>query len=137
MKATLDHEIVVRRLNEIGVLADIAKTLAEKGLNVSAVCAWVEGSDGVFRILVDDVRRAADALRAKGLSPRESSVVTVDVPHRPGMLKRMTEKLRDAEIDVHHLYASASERSGDCRVVLSTSDNQRAVVALSQSEGPR
>ncbi|HNF59807.1 MAG TPA: hypothetical protein PLN89_09550, partial [Elusimicrobiota bacterium] len=61
LKATLGKEIVVRRTNEIGALADIAKTVAEKGIGILAVSGWVEGSEGVFRLLVDDALRAGDA----------------------------------------------------------------------------
>jgi hypothetical protein len=134
LTATLAKEIVIKRLNEIGVLADIVKTVAEKGVTILAVCAWVEGRDGVFRLLVDDALRAADALRAKQIEVRESLVVVVDVPHKPGMLKLMTEKLKEAKIDLHHLYASAAADQAKCVVVLSSSDNQRAVVALNKAD---
>jgi hypothetical protein len=133
LKATLGRELVIKRLNEIGVLADIVKSVAEKGVSILAVSAWVEGRDGVFRLLVDDELRAADALRAKNLDVREGVVVVVEVPHRPGMLKWLTEKLRDAKIDLHHLYGSAASDQAKCVVVFSSSDNQRAVVLLNQA----
>lgn len=133
MLATLAKEIVIKRLNEIGVMAEIAKTVAEKGVSILAVSAWVEGQNGVIRLLVDDELRAADALRAKKHEVREGVVVMVEVPHKPGMLKHMTEKLRDAQIDIHHLYASAASDQSKCVVVFSSSDNQKAVVVLNQS----
>ena len=133
LTATLGKELVIRRLNEIGALAEIAKTVAEKGVSIIAVCAWVEGSTGVIRLLIDDALRAADALRAKTYEVRESPVVMVEVPHKPGMLKFMTEKLKEAGIDIHHLYASAASDQAKCVVVFSCSDNQKAVVALNQT----
>jgi hypothetical protein len=132
LTATLAKEIVIKRLNEIGVIADIAKTVAEKGVSILAVSAWVEGRDGVIRLTVDDELRAADALRAKNIEVREGTVVMVQVPHKPGMLKHMTEMLRDAHIDIHHLYASAASDQTKCVVVFSSSDNQKAVVVLNQ-----
>lgn len=134
LKATLGKEIVIKRLNEIGVLADIAKTVAEKGVSILAVSAWVEGQNGIFRLMVDDELRAADALRAKKLEVREGSVVVVEVPHKPGMLKHMTEKLRDAKIDIHHLYGSAALEQTKCVVVFSSSDNQKAVIVLNHGD---
>lgn len=133
LKATLGKELLIKRLNEIGGLADVVKTVAEKGLTILAVCAWVEGRDGVFRLLVDDALRASDALRAKNIEVRETHVVVVEVPHKPGMLKLLTEKLREAAIDLHHLYASAATDQAKCVVVFSRSDNQRAVVVLNQA----
>ncbi|MBK8576250.1 MAG: ACT domain-containing protein [Elusimicrobia bacterium] len=132
LTATLAKEIVIKRLNEIGVLSDIAKTVAEKGVSILAVSAWVEGRDGVIRLTVDDELRAADALRAKNHEVREGTVVMVHVPHKPGMLKHMTELLRDAQIDIHHLYASAASDQTKCVVVFSSSDNQKAMVVLNQ-----
>lgn len=133
LKAILSKEIVIKRLNEIGVLAEIAKTVAEKGVSILAVSAWVEGQNGVFRLMVDDALRAAEALRGKKLDVRENTVVVVDVPHTPGMFKLLTEKLRDANIDLHHLYASAASDQAKCTVVFSSSDNQKAVVLLNQA----
>ena len=133
LKAILGKEIVIKRLNEIGVLADIAKTVAEKGVSILAVSAWVEGRDGVIRLMVDDELRAADALRAKKHDVREGLVVVVEVPHKPGMLKHLTEILKNAQIDIHHLYASAASDQAKCVVVFSSSDNQKAVVALNQA----
>lgn len=63
----------------------------------------------------------------------EGVVVLVEVPHKPGMLKHLTEQLRDAKIDIHHLYASAASDQTKCVVVFSSSDNQKAVVVLNQA----
>lgn len=134
LKATLGKEIVVRRTNEIGALADIAKILAEKGLSILAVSAWVEGAMGVFHLVVDDGLRAMDALRAHKYDPREMSVVIMDVPHKPGMLKLIAEKLKAEGIDLHHLYASAQINQPECGIVFSSSDNQRAMVVLNQEQ---
>jgi hypothetical protein len=133
LKATLGKEIMVKRLNEIGALAEIAKTVSEKGVSISAVCAWVEGQDSVIRLMVDDALRAADALKAKQFTVREAPAVVVEVPHKPGMLKQITETLKEARIDLHHLYASAASDQARCVLVFSCSDNQKAVVLLNQA----
>jgi hypothetical protein len=132
IKATLGKEIVIKRLNEIGALADIVKIVAERGVSILAVSAWVEGPDGVFRFLVDDELRAADALRAKNYNVREGQVVLAEVPHKPGMLRLLTEKMKGAGIDLHHLYASAALDQSKCLVVFSSADNQKAMVVLNQ-----
>lgn len=134
LKATMGKEIVVRRTNEIGVLADIAKIVAEKGLSILAMSAWVEGSMGVIHLVVDDTLRAMDALRLHKYDPKEMSVVMMDVPHKPGMLKLIAEKLKTAGIDLHHLYASAPINQPECGIVFSSSDNQRALVVLNQEQ---
>ena len=46
----------------------------------------------------------------------------------------MTEKPRDAKIDIHHLYASAALEQTRCVVMFSSSDNQKAVIVLNHGD---
>lgn len=132
LKAELGKEIVVKVLNDIGVLADIAKVVAEKGISLAAVSCWVEGADGVIHLVTDDNLRASDALRKHGYDVAERKVVVAELPHKPGLLKQLAEKLKVAKIDIHHLYASAHSADARCLAVLSTSDNDRAVVVINK-----
>jgi hypothetical protein len=130
LKARLGKEVVLRVENEVGVLDQIARTVAEKGVDIQAVSAWVEGPLAVIRLVTDDNRRVADALRSKNYDPRESDVVLTEVPHKPGMLRHVTERLARGAVDVHHLYASTVSKQGETLVVLATANNDRATVLL-------
>ena len=68
LKARLGKEVVLRVENEVGVLDQIARTVAEKGVDVVAACAWVEGPLAVVHLVTDDNRRVVDALRSTGWS---------------------------------------------------------------------
>ena len=83
LKVKLGKEVVVRVRNEIGLLAQISKLVAEKGINILAAAAWVEGPDGVVHLVTDDNLRVTDALRHKGYNPREHDVVLVETAHKP------------------------------------------------------
>lgn len=128
-------EVTVRMENEIGTLDALAKALSEKGINILAVCAWVEGAQAVIRFLTDDASRVMDALRARHHEPRESDVLVTEVPHKPGMLHRITAKLAQEEIDVHHLYATATRSQESTLVVFATANNDRAMVLLNAASG--
>jgi hypothetical protein len=130
MKARPGKEVVLRMPNEIGTLSRISKTLADKGINIVAVSAWVEGADVVIRLLTDEPARTADALRAQKHAVREVEVVVTEVAHKPGMLRSITERLAQAEIDIHHLYASAPTSHDTCLVVFATANNDHAIVRL-------
>jgi hypothetical protein len=130
LKARMGKEILLRVENEVGVLDQIARTVAEKGVDIQAVSAWVEGPLAVVHLVTDDNRRVADALRSKNYDPRESDVVVTEVPHKPGMLRHVTERLARGAVDVHHLYASTTSEQGESLVVLATANNDRAVVLL-------
>lgn len=130
LKARPAKEVIVKVRNEIGLLANISRLLADKGINILAASAWVEGENGIIHLVTNDNLRVVDALRAKNYNPRESDVVLVESPHKPGLLKHLTEKLSQAGIDIHHLYASATEAQDRCLIVFASANNDHAIVVL-------
>jgi len=128
-------EVIVRVPNAIGTLNEIAKTIANKGVNVLAVSASVEGAQAVIRLVTDDSVRVLDALRVHKYDARDGDVLVTEPSDKPGMLHRITEKLAQAEIDIHHLYATASSAQDHCLLVFATANNDRAMVLLNASTG--
>lgn len=135
LKTKSAKEVVVRMPNAIGMLNGIARTIADKGVNILAVSAWIEGPQAVIRLVTDDSVRVMDALRVHQYDAREGDVLVSEPSHKPGMLHRLTEKLAQAEIDIHHLYATASAVQGQCLLVFSTANNDRAMVLLNSWAG--
>jgi len=135
LKTRPAKEVVIRVPNAIGTLNEIARTMADKGINILAISAWVEGAQAVIRLVTDDSVRVLDALRAHKYDAREADVLVTEPPHKPGMLHRMTEKLARADIDIHHLYATAGTSQAECLLVFATANNDRAMVLLNASAG--
>ena len=79
-----------------------------------------------------DNLRVADALREHNYAPKEHDCVLIDVPHKPGMLRTIAEKLAWENIDIEHLYVTAALETNHCLVVFSSSNNDHAVVALNR-----
>jgi hypothetical protein len=125
-------EVVVRMKNRTGILAEVAKLISEKGLNVLALNGAVCGEDCVVRMMTDDNLRAKDVLAAKTFAPQEESVVVAELAHRPGMLRRFTETLAQEGIDIHHVYATAAQDDEKCLLVLHSSNDDHALVLLKQ-----
>lgn len=135
-KAVLTKQIYVTVNNEIGVLNKLADYLADRGVNIEAVAGHeVQGTDKArIMMVVEDVRRASDALKEKGFTSidvREELLVELD--NRPGALKMVTGLLASREINIRQIYGTASPGDSPVRVILSTSDNQKALVALKKS----
>ena len=130
MKAQTCRALEVALPNETELLHAVTKAVAEKGINILAVTAWTAGMETVIRLVTDDNLRAGDALRARGYAVREPEVVLVELPHRPGMLESLASKLWKAGVQIHHLTATGLVGQEKTLMVLGTSDNQRAVVAL-------
>jgi hypothetical protein len=124
-------EVSVRVLNDIGILAQLTRIVADKGVNIRAAAAWVEDENkGVVRLVTDDNLRAVDALRAHNYAPEEINSVEVLTHHSPGMLSSICDKIGSGGINIHYLYASAPVSDETCLVVLATENNERALVLL-------
>ena len=61
-------EVVIRVRKAIGTLNEIARTMADKGINILAISSWVEGAQAVIRLVTDDSVRVPDALRDDGFA---------------------------------------------------------------------
>ena len=129
IKARVAKEAIIRINNRIGVLAQVAKALADKGLNIEAVIATVEGDEAVIHMISDDHERTMGALREQKLQAQEARVVVVEIEHRPGLLRQVAEKLARQNIDLFYLYATATE-AARCLIVLSSTNNDWAVKVL-------
>lgn len=125
-------EIVVKVRNDIGVLHQMVRVIAEKGVNILAANGYCEADSAVIRLVTEDNLRAMDALKLHNYHPVEKPVVQVEMLHKPGMLRVMTEKLAKEGIDINHLYASAGVRDTSSTLVIATSDNEKAIMALNR-----
>lgn len=133
-EARQGKEIVVTVKNESGLLVELSKLLSEKGDSILAVSGTVAGGDCVVRLITDDILRTREALSAKGYSPEERSVVLLEVPHKPGMLRRVAEALSAEEIDLQHIYATASEQQEKCLLVLHTTNDEHVLPRLNKMQ---
>ena len=126
----LSKEISVLVANKIGILADISKIAADHGLNIEAVAGYA-GKDNEAKIMLvaSDNLRASDALKKAGYTNlRESDVVVIDLENKPGALKSVTNKLAAENIDIKYIYGTACAQGCPAKIVLSTSDNKKALV---------
>jgi len=129
MKARMAKEAIIRIRNRMGVLAQVTRTIADKGINVEAVIGTVEGGDAVIRLVTGDHQRTLDVLRELRPDVQESKVVLAEVEHRPGLLRSITEKLAQENIDLYYLYGTATD-ADTCLIVFASANNDRAVMAL-------
>ncbi len=125
-------EIVLRVKNDMGVLGEVSRLLSERGLSVMAVCANVEQDICTLRLITDDNLRACDILQEHAYTPVEEPVVVLEAPHKPGMLKKLTQRLGEEDIEIVTAYATTCLNDIRCSMVLRTTNDARALVALSE-----
>ncbi len=105
-------EFVVEMENQPGRLASLTEALAAFGVNIEALAAYGVDGDGVVRLIVDDAPTTRRVLRESGLQSTENTVLTADLPHRPGELARLTRSIADAGINMDSMYVLRSSPEG-------------------------
>ncbi|HVO68132.1 MAG TPA: ACT domain-containing protein [Syntrophales bacterium] len=135
-KALLTKEISVTVVNKIGILDIMAGYLADRGINIEAIAGFeMPGSNQATIMLVaDNSLRATEAIKEREFgSIEEHDVILVELDNKPGALKTVTGLLALKGINIKYIYATTSLDKCPVRVILSTSDNQAALITLKKS----
>lgn len=112
-----------------GVLAKLSRTLAEAGVNITALCATETEGRGKIRLLVSNPARAKETLKAAKYRPGEEPALTLELEDRPGALAEVTDKLAKEKINIRCAYATTSD-GGRATVVVSVSNADKAHAVL-------
>ena len=133
LQARQGKEVVLTTANKSGLLFELSKFLSEKGIGILGVIGAVSGDECLIRLVTDDNLRTMDALTEIGYSAREEDVILLEVPHKPGMLRHITEVLAKEDLDVHYIYSTALDQYNYCLLVLHTDNDEHALPKLSKS----
>ncbi len=121
-------QLIVQGKNRVGLLADIATTLAAAKVNMNATCCYCMGDEATFLIIADKPAAAKKALGQAGLAVSEASVIQVDVSNKPGELAEIARKISGAGVDIDYVYATAAGRNA--AVIIKSKDDANALKAL-------
>ena len=134
----LGEEVTITTRNKVGILADIAITLANKGINIEAVLGYEVGMTGkVFLVTSANLAIITDLKNKKYKMVKETEVILVDLENKPGALKVVATEMKENDIDIKYVYITPCmcEVKGVSRMVLQTSDNEKAMALLSKYIG--
>ena len=127
--ATIGKQLMISVNNQVGALAEAARIVAEAGINLIAVCAYVIDRKGFILFVTEDNNKAKGVLRAKKYDVREEEIILMSLDNKPGTLKAITEKIANAGIDLTLLYGSVEEKGKTSKIVL-VSENNKAALAV-------
>jgi hypothetical protein len=122
-------ELKVRVEDRPGALGEVTSALAEKKVNLRAVNAWVEGNEGIVRLVVDKAPVAKKALAARGWNVEEQEVVEVELPDKPGALAEKAAKLGKAGVNITYVFVGPGG-ARKATVFMGVSDVAAALKAL-------
>jgi hypothetical protein len=113
-----------------GTLGKLADALGERGVAIRAFMATAMNGRGFVRLVVDRPATARKVLAAHGWKITEDDVVEVTLPHRPGALGEVADRLGAAGINIQYAYVGASERAHQVNLYLAVADVKSALRAL-------
>lgn len=128
MSAHIVQEIVVKMPTRVGLLADISAAIRQVGVNITAVSAYERDGEGKFLLVTTDNAKAVQALAAMGAQATEKTVVSADMPNRPGALEEAARKIADAGINIDYIYGTTNADSAT--LILKTDDDAKAAGLL-------
>lgn len=128
------EEIVVTTSNKIGILADTSIIVANHGINIDALLGYEIGRTAKLTLITSGNLSILKELRKKKYkSIKEEEVVVVELLNKPGAMKLVATELKNNKIDVKRVYVTSSAAGGDSsRVIMQTSDNEKAAALLSR-----
>ncbi|HET7379653.1 MAG TPA: ACT domain-containing protein [Gaiellales bacterium] len=94
-----------------GVLAALARTLADARVNIAALSADTRAGRGKIHVVVQNLGQAKRALRHAKYRATEETAFVVRMRNKPGALARVAARLAKAGINIKSVYATAAGRS--------------------------
>lgn len=126
------RQISVFLENKSGRINDVTKALGKAGINMHAFSMSETTDFGILRLIVSDVDRAIEVLRAANFSVIQTEVLCISCANTAGSLSVILERLAEQNIFIEYMYAFAQ---GDkANVVIRPSDLNRSLEVLKQMD---
>ncbi len=94
------NAFIVQAKNKPGVLAEVSKAIADKGVNVVTGAILGLGDSGGFGFISNDESATRRALQDAKCTFREIEVIPISVADEPGALAKIAKKLGDAGVNI-------------------------------------
>ncbi len=106
MKAKEETQISVFLSNRPGVVADFCKALTDAQVSIRAMTVLDTVDIGTMRIVVDDVERAAEALKGSAVAYVLVPVVSLQIANKPGAFAALARTMANAGVNIEYCYAT-------------------------------
>lgn len=127
-------ELSMQLKNVPGQLVQITAVLAEAGVNIRGVTASSAGKTGWVHMIVDEAKRAQEALEECGFHVETGEALAVLISDEPGMLDRALRVIGDQRINLDYVYTCSEHKPGKVIAILGVQSPGK-VEKLLKSEG--
>ena len=116
--------------NKPGVLARLCDSFADSKINILALTVSDTVDHAVVRLIVSHPEKALRLLEERGVLVVETEVLVLLLPHLPGALARIAERLSKAKVNIEYAYGTAAPGKPRSYFVLRVDDLAKARRAL-------
>jgi hypothetical protein len=113
--------------NRTGRINEVARILADNGINMQAFSMAETADFGLLRLIVPDVDKAVEVLRAADIAVMVTDVLCLNCNNVPGALYAVLEKLAANNVFIEYMYAFSD---GDTANVIIRPDNVEEAVRV-------
>jgi hypothetical protein len=124
--------IIVMAKNEVGVIADISRVLADNHINIETISTETLDDKGTITLTADDYDGALRALTDAGFKTVTDDSLLVSLKDEPGALAKVAEKLKQGGVNIQSLHIV--ERRGDYTTVAILPDDRAKAEGLLDKE---
>ena len=117
--------IIVVARNEVGVLADITRTLADEGINIETISAEALQAKGVITLTTNAYDNALRVLTNAGFKTLSDDSLVLRLVDEPGALAKVAEKFKAAGVNIQSLHI-IERKAGHALVAMSADDRAKA-----------
>lgn len=132
-----DTQFSVVLANKPGVLANVVHKLADDRINIVAISMMDSTEHGVLRLVAEDCDAARRSLTSLDLPRSEQQVLIATLPHKPGALADVVERLAAEHINVHYAYCTTGAPGGKTLGVFKVENLPKAMQVLNERKPRR
>lgn len=125
------QQLTVFLENRTNRLNDILFTLKQNEINVLSLSLADTNEFGLFRLIVDQPEKGANALKENGFSAKLTRVMAVKLPNVVGSLQNMLSLLGEAGLNIEYMYVLANSKDFSA-IILKTEHRDQAEALLSE-----
>lgn len=127
------EQISVFLENRAGHLAEVVQLLSAANINLLALSLADTSDFGILRLIVREKDLAKTILMDNGFTVGLTTVIAVELEHRPGSLDTVLQLISGAGINVEYMYALASRENSRVVMIFRFDMADRAIEMLTEN----
>ncbi len=126
------NRIIVIAKNEVGVIADISRALADADINIETINAEGLDDHGTITLTTDAQDAALRVLMDAGFKAISDDSLVLRLPDEPGALAKVAERFKHAGVNIQSLHI-LDRQAGHTIVALAADDRAQAISLVDEA----